>query len=86
MIRRAVTDDNMIAVRVTPNAKMAAIALGEDDEGRHSLAIRVTVPPEDGKANDAVITLLAKALGIRKSALTIVQGETNRNKVIRIKE
>ena len=48
------------------------------------LKIRVTVVPEDGKANKAVIALLAKALGVSKSSVTIVRGETARDKLVRI--
>jgi uncharacterized protein YggU (UPF0235/DUF167 family) len=44
----------------------------------------VTTVPEGGKANAAVLKLLAKALGVPKSRLAIVQGETGRDKVIEI--
>lgn len=77
---RALTDnEGRIALRVTPNAKSDAISI---EAGQ--LKIRVTVVPEDGKANKAVIALLAKALGVSKSSLAIVRGETARDKVIKI--
>lgn len=50
------------------------------EEGK--LKIRVTVPPEGGKANKAVIELLSKALKVPKSSIEIVRGDTSRNKVI----
>lgn len=50
------------------------------------LKVRVTAPPEDGKANVAVIKLLAKRLTIAPSALEIVRGHTSRNKAIEIAE
>ena len=44
--------------------------------------IQITVVAEDGKANEAVIALLAKEFGIAKSRLSIARGLTSRNKVI----
>ena len=49
-----------------------------------SYKIWVSVPPEDGKANDKVIALLAKHLGIAKSRLSIINGQKNRHKTIEI--
>lgn len=68
-----------IAVRVTPRAaRNAVIADGP------VLRVTVTVVPEDGKANAAVVKLLAKALGVAKSRLELVRGATARDKVFRI--
>jgi uncharacterized protein len=49
-----------------------------------ALLVKVTAPPDKGKANVAIIALLAKAIGIPKSALELVSGETVRNKVFRL--
>ena len=68
-----------IALRVTPKASRNAIVAGEE-----GLRAYVTVVPEDGKANAAVAKLLAKALGIAKTRLTLVRGQTSRDKVFRI--
>jgi len=68
-----------IVVRVTPNAAREQVTL---DGSR--FVIRVTCVPEDGKANRAVTRLLAKALGVPKSALSIVRGETGRDKRVRL--
>ena len=67
-------------VRVTPRASKNAV------EGfrEGALIIRVTAPPVDSAANEAVITLLAAALGVAKRQLTIARGSTGRNKVIDI--
>ncbi|TKW60532.1 MAG: DUF167 domain-containing protein [Blastochloris viridis] len=46
--------------------------------------VYVTAVPEDGKATKAVVALLAKHLGIAKSRLELVRGETARDKVFRI--
>lgn len=66
-----------IEVRVTPGAGRDAVTIA--DEVVH---LRVTVPPADGAANEAVIKLLAAALGIAKSRLTLLRGAASRNKLI----
>ncbi|RBO51567.1 DUF167 domain-containing protein [Rhodovulum sp. BSW8] len=68
-----------IAVRVTPRASRDRI-LAEEGQIR----VYVTVVPEDGKANAAVTKLLAKALGIPKSRLDLVRGQTARDKLFRV--
>jgi len=68
-----------IAVRVTPKASRNAV-VAEDG----SIRVYVTVVPEGGKATAAVVKLLAKALGVAKSRLTLVRGETARDKVFRL--
>ena len=84
-IRRQATDGIVLAIRVTPKAASNAIAgLQTVGDNRTALQIRVTAPPDKGKANSAVITLLAKQFGFAKSALTIVTGETSRDKQINI--
>jgi uncharacterized protein (TIGR00251 family) len=73
--------DGRLEVRVSPGASADAITLPAS--GR-SLAVRITAPPEDGKANDAVLRLLAKALDRPVSTLELVRGATSRNKLIRL--
>lgn len=68
-----------IAVRVTPRASRNAVLVDGD-----MLRVTVTVVPEDGKANAAVVKLLAKALGIAKSRLVLIRGATARDKVFRV--
>lgn len=48
------------------------------------LVVKVTAAPEKGKANAAVIALLAKTIGVPKSAFELVNGDTNRNKSFRL--
>ncbi|MGE0201304.1 MAG: DUF167 domain-containing protein [Candidatus Melainabacteria bacterium] len=67
-----------ISLRVTPKASRDEIVCPDADETR--LRVKVTAVPEDGKANAAVIALLAKRLGMPKRAITITQGETARDK------
>jgi len=67
-------------VRVVPRASREQIAGMRD--GR--LLVRVNAPPLEGKANAAVCALLAKAAGVPKGAVTVVRGETSRDKRVRI--
>lgn len=68
-----------LAVRVTPKAASARLI---EEEG--GLRAYVTAPPEKGKANAAVQALLARALGLPKSRLRLVRGESGRDKVFEI--
>lgn len=49
------------------------------------LALRVCAPPADGRANEAVIELLADAFGVRASAVEIIKGASARRKLVRIR-
>jgi uncharacterized protein (TIGR00251 family) len=67
-------------VHVRPRAAHSALAGVHDGV----LALRVSAPPADGRANDAVIQLLAATFGVRTSAVEIVRGASSRRKRIRI--
>ena len=69
-----------ITVRLTPRAGRDAIQGWDADVFR----VRVARPPVDGKANLALIKLLAKALGVPSSRVAIVSGATARTKVVEI--
>jgi len=73
-------------VRVTPKAASNRIKVEHHLDGSKYIRVYVTCVPEDGKANKAVIQLLSKELGIPKSALTITQGATTRDKTITIRK
>ncbi len=74
-----------VRLRVTQKASRDAIGdLVADGQGNGVIKIAVTAVPEKGNANAAVIKLLAKAWRLRKSDMEIVQGPTDRNKVLRI--
>jgi len=74
-----------LAVRLTPNGGRDAIdGIEADDEGEAFLKARVTAVPEKGKANKALILLIAKSLRIPKSSVSLVSGETARKKILRI--
>jgi len=53
-------------------------------EANGLLKVRLQAPPVDGKANKALIKFLAEKLNVSKSSITIVSGETGRNKIVRI--
>ncbi len=55
-----------------------------DAAGRAFLKARVRAVPEDGKANAALLKLLAKTIGVPKSAVTLVAGHTSRVKTLRL--
>ncbi|WP_102224312.1 DUF167 domain-containing protein [Acidimangrovimonas sediminis] len=69
-----------IAVRVTPRAARNAVTPAEDGV----LRIAVTAVPEGGKANAEVVKLLAKALGVAKTRLTLLRGASGRDKLFRL--
>jgi len=72
----ALTDaDGRFAVRVTPGARVEALEIAD---GR--LTAKVRAKPQDGEANVAVRALLAKALGVAPSRLTLLRGATSREK------
>jgi len=72
-------------VKLTPGAKKNEVGGWETDAaGARFLRVSVTAAPEKGKANAALIKLLAKHWGVPKSAITIVRGETSRVKVIEV--
>jgi uncharacterized protein (TIGR00251 family) len=75
----------LVALKVQPGAGANALAGIETlADGRRVLKIRVTAPPEGGKANAAVIKLLAKTWKLPKGRLAIVAGQTARLKTLEI--
>ena len=74
-----------VAVKVSPRASREEIAgFITDSAGKSWLHVRLTVPPEDGKANKALLKLLAKHWKLPQSSLEIVSGDTARHKIIRV--
>lgn len=68
-----------INVKVIPNAKKAKIV-----EITGGLKIYVLAPAVDGKANKALVEILAGYFSVRKSSVKIIRGDISRNKVIEI--
>jgi uncharacterized protein (TIGR00251 family) len=69
-----------ISVRVIPNASKSEIISRDDGEWK----IKIQSPPEEGKANKALIQLLAKYFKIPKNAIKIISGEKSRQKIIEV--
>jgi len=69
-----------LRLRVVPGARSDGIV------GRHGEAwkVRVAAPPEDGRANDAVVRLLAQTLGVARGDVTLVAGHGSRDKVVEV--
>lgn len=80
-------DDGLdLHVRLTPKSARDAIEGVETAaDGRCHLKARVRAVPEDGKANKALVKLVAKEIGLPASAVEIVAGETARLKTLRLR-
>ena len=77
---RALADaEGRLVLRVTPGARVETVELGEG-----LVQIKVRAKPEGGKANDAVLELLARALGVATSRLQLLRGATGRDKQVQI--
>ncbi len=77
-----VADDDGVSLRlhVQPGAKKTEIAGLHGD----ALKIRLAAPPVDGKANACLLEFLARQLGVAKSAVELLSGETSRSKRLRV--
>lgn len=74
-----------VRIRLTPKAARDRVdGLALEADGSHVLKISVTTVPEDGKANLALIKFLSKAWKVPKSSIELVQGATDRRKVLEI--
>lgn len=71
----------IVTLRVTPRADRTDV-VGRRADG--VIAVRVTAAPADGKANAAVIKVLADAIGTRPSGLSLISGQTGRDKRVQV--
>ena len=77
---RALADaEGRLALRVTPGARVPGTALAD---GR--VEVKVRAKPQDGAANDAVLALLAQALGCAPSHVILLRGATSRDKLVQL--
>ncbi len=69
-----------LRLRVAPGATRAGVV------GRHGDAwkVRVAAPPEGGRANEAVVRLLAETLSVPREAVTLVSGHGGRDKIVEL--
>ncbi len=77
---RATGDGLTLRVRVQPRASKDALS----GERGGALVVRLTAPPVEGAANDALARFLGKTLGVAPSAVRVVSGATGRNKVVSV--
>lgn len=69
-----------VSVRVVPRSSKEGVAGFEGGIVR----IRLNAPPVEGKANEALVRFLSKAVGVPKSRITLVTGERGRSKIVRV--
>jgi len=70
-----------LAIRVTPRSSKNEITEIMNDG---TIRVRLTAPPVEGKANEALVAFLAEVLDIPKSKIEIVAGETGRDKLVSV--
>jgi len=81
----AASDGVRLAVRLTPKASTERIlGLADEADGGVVLKVAVTAAPEGGKANAALLTLLARAFGLPARDFAVVRGAQNRRKVVAV--
>jgi hypothetical protein len=78
-------DGLRVAIRLSPRARSdRLVAAAEAAEGGHVLKAVVTAPAEAGRANEALLQLLAKSWKVPRRDLSIIGGLTSRNKIVRV--
>src|SRR5262245_46428126 len=81
MVKLTVTDDSItFAVRVQPRASKSGVVGVLDG----ALKIRLAAPPVDGAANEELIRLLSKIFDAPRQQITILSGQTSKNKIVRV--
>ncbi len=72
----------VLRIKVKPNARNSALT----EQGDGSWLAQLKAPPVDGKANEALIELVAKHWGVRKAQVSIKSGASSRMKLVTIAE
>jgi hypothetical protein len=80
MVSERPADSRCIPVRATPRASRSEIAGWKEGV----LHVRLAAPPSEGRANQALIELLARALHIPRNRVNIVSGATSRTKLVQV--
>lgn len=78
------TKEAYLAILVTPKAGADAVDGLVPIDGATELKVRVRAIPDEGKANKAACTVVAKFLGVPKSAVSVVSGSTSRHKRLKV--
>ena len=76
----------IVPIRVITKSSANRVTVEHSAEGELLIRVYVTVVPEAGKANQEVIKLMAKTLGVPRSAVTIVGGLKSRDKLLKVKK
>ncbi|OYX61627.1 MAG: hypothetical protein B7Y88_15150 [Sphingomonadales bacterium 32-64-17] len=71
--------DGRLAVKVTPGARVELLEIAEG-----KLLVKTRAKPKDGEATEAVLALIADALGVARSRVTLLRGDTSREKLVKI--
>jgi uncharacterized protein (TIGR00251 family) len=75
----------IIELKVIPKSKLEQVdSVARKDQNTLVMKIRVKAPPEDGKANKAVIELISEYFAVKRDAVRILSGLTSRNKKVEI--
>nr|WP_245443590.1 DUF167 family protein [Labrys okinawensis] len=82
---RVTPDGLLVAMRLTPRGGKDVLGSVETlSDGRAVLTVKVRAVPADGEANQALVKLVAKALGVAASRVSITQGATSRTKMVQV--
>jgi uncharacterized protein (TIGR00251 family) len=78
-----------LRIAAKPNAKKSALLRfvelpGRDGAMERALEIAIAAPPVEGRANEELVRVLSKALGLKKKDVVVVAGETGRSKIVEI--
>ena len=74
-----------VAIRLSPRTQTdRLLSVVTMAEGRHAIKASVTAPPQDGRANEALLQLLSRAWRLRRASLAMVAGSAGRNKTVSI--
>ncbi len=82
--RRATGDALILMLHVQPGAKRTEVAGAHGEGSQTRLKVRLAAPPVDGKANAELIRFLAASFGVPARAVTLLRGETSRQKTVQI--
>lgn len=81
-----ILEKNIVNVYVTPKSGRDLLCgIEADQKGNPLLKVKVTAPPDGGKANKAVCKLIAKNIGVPKTFVSVIRGNKSRYKQIEIK-
>lgn len=80
-----IPNNGYIRIKIIPRSQKNEITeIIKDEEGEKTIKIRIKAPPEKGKANAELIKFLSKTFNIKRDAISIISGKTDRLKLIKI--